>query len=361
MTGSTEVLVYVGTYTDDPADGIYQLRLDTRTGALRPAGETLGMLNPFFLKVDAAGERLYAALAVDECDGEASGAVSAFAIDAATGDLTYLNRQLSCGTLPCYISLDRSGRNLLTGNYNSGSVAVLPIDAQGRLQPASAAVQHTGDSVHERQEGPHVHCLVLDPSERWAYAADLGADEVRVYDFDATAGTLSPGDPPAVTAHAPGAGPRHIAFHPNGAYAYLLNELDGTLTAYAFDADSGRLEVIHTESTLPAGFTELNYAADVQILPSGRFLYTTNRGHDSIAIFAVDAGTGRVERLGHEPAQGRWPWNLGIDPTASFLLSANYEGDNVVVFGIDGGTGALTPTGHQASVPKPVCIAMLGR
>ena len=356
---TSDILIWVGTFTEDPDEGIHHFRLDPTSGALTPAGTTGGVPNPFFLKVDATGQRLYATNAVDELDGRAEGGMSAFTIEQPSGELRLLNRQATGGTLPCYISLDRSGRQLLTGNYNSGSVAVLPIDADG-LQPVSSRWQHEGFTAinPERQDGPHVHCMVRDPSERWAYAADLGADVVRVYAFDADSGSLTPAHDLTVTAK-PGAGPRHIAFHPSGAYAYLLNELNGTLGVYAFDAESGRFDEIHTVTTLPADFTDENYAADVQLLPSGDFLYASNRGHDSIARFAVDAGSGRVEFIGHTPAEGSWPWNLAIDPTTNFMLVSNYESDRVDVLRIHTDTGDLTPTGHSAPAPKPTCVTML--
>ena len=351
------VLVYVGTYNEDPAKGIYHFLLDPASGSLEPAGRTPGVPTPFFVRVDAAGRRLYAANALDECDGVGEGAVSAFDMDPSTGALSFLGRQRSGGTLPCYIDFDREGRFLLTGNYNSGSVAVLPIEAGG-LGPPVATVQHEGSSVdEERQEGPHVHCMVLDPSGRWALAADLGTDEVRVYGLT-EGGGLRPADPPAASS-APGAGPRHIAFHPRRSVAYVLNELDTTLSVFDWDPERGRLTERQTVPALPKGFDGHNHAADVKILPSGRFLYTSNRGHDSIAVFAVEEATGCVEIVGHEPARGSWPWNLGIDPTARCLLAANYQSDCVSVFRIDGDSGGLTPTGVRAEVPKPVCVAML--
>lgn len=354
---NARVLVYVGTYNEDPAKGIYHFLLDPDSGSLEPAGRTPDVPTPFFVRADAAGRRLYAANALDECDGVGQGAVSAFDIDPSTGGLSFLGRQSSGGTLPCYIDLDREGRFLLTGNYNSGGVAVLPIEAGG-LGPPVATVQHEGSSVDaERQEGPHVHCMVLDPSGRWALAADLGTDEVRVYGLT-EGGGLRPADPPSAST-APGAGPRHIAFHPRQPIVYVLNELDSTLSVYDWDPDRGRLTTRQTEPALPAGFSGQNHAADIKVLPSGRFIYTSNRGHDSIAVFAVDEATGSVEIVGHEPAQGSWPWNLGMDPTARFLLAANYKSDCVSLFRIDCDSGALTPTGVRVEVPKPVCVAIL--
>ena len=351
-----EVLVYVGTYTDDPDEGIYLYRMDLSTGALEAAGVTREVPNPFFLKIDAEGRRLYAANGMDETDGEPGGTVSAFSIDAETGALSFLNRQPSRGDFPCYLSIDRTGRRLLVGNYNSGSVAVLPILEDGRLGPATDAVQHEGSGLDaERQEGPHVHSVVLDPPERHAFVADLGIDKVLIYRFDPAKGSLTPAEPSSVGVAA-GAGPRHSRFHPNGRYAYLLNELNSTLTVFEYDHETGSLTEVQSVSALPSRFTGSNYASDVQVLPSGDFLYSSNRGHDSIAVFAVDQDTGRLTEAGYEPAGGSWPWGLALDPTARFLLASNQRSDNVVVFRIEQGTGRLIATGYEAQAPRPVCV-----
>ena len=354
-------LVFAGTYTTDSNEGIYCLRLSLASGALEVVGATKPVPDPFFLAVDAERNLLFAANALSETDGEPGGAVSAFAVDPDSGALTFLNRQPSRGVLPCYLTMDRTGRNLLVANYTSGSVAVLPIRQDGRLGEATAAIQHEGSGPDpERQEGPHVHSIVLDPMQRHAFAADLGADRVVTYRFDAAAGALTPGGPPFVEVHA-GAGPRHLAFHPNRRYAYLLNELDNTFTVFAFDADRGALTPIQTLPSLPSDSTDTSFAADLQILPSGDFLYGSNRGHDSIAICAIDQATGRLTSVGHQPSGGAWPWNLAIDPTASLLLAANQKSDSITVFRIDPDTGGLSPTGHEVSVPRPVNLAFLQR
>ena len=353
-----DVLVYVGTYTEDPADGIHCLRMNLKTGALTPLSTTPGVSNPFFLVISADRTRLYASISVDELDGEPGGAVSAFAVNGETGELSFLNRQPACGTFPCYLSIDPTGRHLLLGNYNSGSVAVLPIADDGHLGPPTDSAQHEGSSVNpERQDGPHVHSIVLDPSGTYAYVADLGIDKVLVYRLDA-AGTLAPVEPATVETAA-GAGPRHLRFHPTRPYTYLLNELNGTLTAFSFDEGSGSLSEIETMSTLPSAFDGPNYAADLQFLPDGSFLYSSNRGHDSIAIFAVDPESGRPTPAGHATAAGSWPWNLAIAPGAGFLLAANYESDSVAVLKIDRATGQLSATGHEVPVPKAVNLAFL--
>ena len=360
-----EMLLYVGTYGDeehgvnDPPCTIYHFRMDRDTGALTPAGSTVGVVNPFYLKIDRQGRRVYVASVADETDGEAGGAVVAFSIDAESSALSFLNRQPSGGALPCYLTLDRTGRHLFVANYTSGSVASLPIDGDGQLGPPTDILQHKGSSIDsERQEGPHVHSIVLDPAERFAYAADLGIDQMLIYAFDAATGKLAPAPQPSIDIAA-GAGPRHFAFHPSGRHAYLVNELNSTLTVFGYDDRSGALNEIQTLSALPDGCTDANYAADIKILPSGDFLYSSNRMHDSIAIFSIVPDTGFLEVVGHEPAGGSWPWDLAIDLTSRFLLAANYHSGKVAVFAIDRATGRLSPTEHEAKVPHPVCIEMM--
>ncbi len=356
-----QVSLYVGTFTNDPDEGIYHFRMDLSTGALEAAGVTKQAYSPFSLAIGDHGQRLYATNSVDETDTGPEGTVSAFSIDAETGGLTFLNRQPSGGVFPCYVTLDRTGRHLLVGNYKSGSVAVLPIASDGRLRPASDVVQHEGSSVNqERQDGPHVHSVVLGSAGRYAFAADLGIDKVLIYRVDPEDGRLTPGEPASAGVVA-GAGPRHLTFHPGGRYAYLLNELDSTVTLFDFDHNAGSLTEVQSISALPPGYSGENFAADVQVMPSGDFLYTTNRGHDSIAVFAIDQDTGRLTAVAYEPAGGAWPWNLAIDLTARFLLSANQDSNNVVVFRIDQETGRLTATGHEAHVPKPVCVEFVVR
>ncbi len=358
---SAEVLVYVGTWTQDKGEGIYIYRLDPSSGALGLIGRATEVGNPFFLAVDSRQRYLYATNTAEKVEGQPGGGVGAFSIDSKTGGLTFLNQQPARGDLPCHLSIDRTDRHALVANYGSGSVAVLPIQGDGRLGPATDAVQHEGSSVNtERQEGPHVHSITLDPASRYAFAADLGIDRVMIYELDASRGKLKRGGQPWAQVRA-GAGPRHFAFHPNGRYAYVINELDNTFTAFAYDPARGSLTEIQTLSTLPGDFKETSYCADVQIYPSGRFLYGSNRGHDSIAIFAIEEATGKLTLVGHEPTQGHYPWNLAIDPTNTFLLATNQRSDVVVVFRIDPQTGRLTSTGQKAEVPKPVCAKMIRR
>jgi 6-phosphogluconolactonase len=349
-SGAERLRVYVGTYTEGKSRGIYLLELDPTSGALSPHGVAGETENPSFLAVHPSRKYLYAVNEVDD------GGVSAFAIDPKSGSLTFLNKQSSKGSGPCHLIVDRSGKNVLVANYGSGTVAVLPIEDDGRLRSASTSIQHKGSSVNpERQEGPHAHSINLDAANRFAVAADLGLDKLFVYRFDATKGTLTPNDPPSVNL-APGAGPRHFAFHPDGHHAYVINEIQSTVTAFDYDPERGTLKELQTISTLPQGNKPSNSTAEVRVHPSGKFLYGSNRGHNSIAIFAIDPQNGRLRPVGHQSTQGKTPRNFGIDPSGRFLLAENQDSDTIVVFRIDPQTGQLQPTGHSAEVPKPVCV-----
>lgn len=353
-----DLLVYVGTYTRGESEGIYLYRLDTGSGALRPAGVASGVENPSFLAIHPNRRYLYAVSEIENMGGEASGAVNAFAIDPASGALTPLNQQPSGGTGPCHLSVDKTGQFVLVANYNGGSVAVLPIQDDGRLGEASDFIQHEGASSVDpkRQDRPHAHSITLDAANRYAYAADLGLDKVLIYRFDQAAGKLVPHDEVQVTG---GAGPRHFDFHPNNRYAYLIDELDNTVIAFAYDADSGALTPIQTVSALPEDFQGTSYCADVHVAPSGKFVYGSNRGHDSIVVFAIDEETGRLTSVDHESTRGEFPRNFALDPSGRYLLVANQNSNNVVTFCIDQETGKLTATGEEIEVPMPVCLKLL--
>jgi 6-phosphogluconolactonase len=352
-------MVYVGTYTGSKSKGIYLFHLDMATGKLTPAGIAAECANPSFLALHPNGRFLYAVNEVSDFDTANSGATTAFAIDRETGKLTLLNQQSAKGAGPCHLTVDPSGKNILVANYGGGSVAVLPIQPDGRLGEATAFVQHQGSSVNPgRQKEPHAHSINVDAANRFAFAADLGLDKVLVYRFDPQKGTLAPNDPPAA-AVAPGAGPRHFAFHPDGRRAYVLNEIDSTVTAFDYDAKTGTLKTLQTLPTLPTGFQGNNSTAEVVVHPSGKFLYCSNRGHDSIAIFTIDAQSGRLTAAGHQPTGGKTPRNFNVDPTGAYLLAANQDSDSIAVFRIDPITGALTPTGPTVQAPTPVCIRFL--
>jgi 6-phosphogluconolactonase len=296
---------------------------------------------------------------VSDAGGKPTGAVAAFAIDPQTGKLQLLNQQSSQGAGPCHLNVDRAGKNVLVANYGGGSCAVLPIAADGRLGEATAAIQHKGKSVNrERQEGPHAHSINLDAANRFAFVADLGLDEVLVYRFDSAKGSLVPNDPPAAKV-APGAGPRHFALHPSGKYAYVINEMASTVTGFTYDADRGTLQELQSITTLPAGFSGNTSTAEVVVHPSGKFLYGSNRGHDSLAIFTINAATGKLTAAGHQPTGGKTPRNFAIDPSGKWLLAENQGSGTIVVFRIDPETGSLSETGHVLKVGSPVCIRMV--
>lgn len=354
-----EMLLYVGTYTSKGSKGIYVYRMNLLTGELKHLSTVEGIINPSFLTIDAGRRYLYAVNEVEDYAGKSSGAVSAFAIDKRTGNLKFLNQQSSQGGAPCYITLDRTGRFALVANYGGGSVSVLPVQADGSLGAASDVVQHKGASINpKRQASPHAHCVVLDDAGRYAYVADLGLDKVMIYRFDARQGKLVP-NTQSSAATKPGAGPRHFTFHPSGRYAYVINELDSTLTAYSFDKKIGTLKEVQTVSTLPANFSGVNYCADVHVAPSGRFIYGSNRGHDSIVAFAIDKAIGRLNYVGHESTGGKTPRNFAIDPTGRWLLAANQNSDTIAVFRIDERAGKLTPTNRLTESPTPVCLKLI--
>ncbi len=352
------LLVYFGTYTSAKSQGIYVSRFDLATGALSEPTLAAGIASPSFLAVHPQRTFLYAVNEVSNFDGGVTGGVSAFRIDRASGRLTLLNQQSSGGAGPAHLTIDGTGRNVLVANYGGGSVAVLPVGADGRLSPATAFVQHTGSSVNpQRQQGPHAHSVNVDRANRFAYVADLGLDKVLIYRFDPAKGLIVPIDPAAAVVD-PGSGPRHLAFHPTGRFAYVINEITCTVTAFACDAAAGRLNTLQTISTLPEGVAVGRgmSTAEVQVHPSGRFVYGSNRGHDSITVFALDETTGRLTFVQNEPTQGSTPRNFGIDPTGRYLLAANQRTDSVVVFRIDESTGRLTPTGSRIAVGSPVCV-----
>jgi 6-phosphogluconolactonase len=356
-SGADKFLVYIGTYTGTKSKGIYAFRLETATGTLTPAGLVAETESPSFLAIHPNHRFLFA---VNESfTGDKSGGASAYAVDAQSGKLTFLNKQPTGGSGACHLVVDKSGKNLLVANYGGGSVAVLPIQADGRLEKASSFIQHQGSSVNpQRQKGPHAHSINLDAANRFAAVADLGLDKVLLYRFDPAKGSLAPNDPPSASVK-PGAGPRHFAFYPQGRYAYVINEIQSTVTAFAYDAARGTLSELQTLSTLPDNFAGTNSTAEVQVHPSGKFLYGSNRGHDSIAVYAINFETGRLSFVEHQSTQGKVPRNFGIDPTGNYLLAANQESDNIAVFRIDPKSGKLTPTGQVVEAPKPVCVKFL--
>ncbi len=363
MAPSGYLTAFIGTYTrrlphvDGKGQGINRARLNAHSGALTDVTLAAELEKPTIHAIAPDQKTLYAIGETEVFNGDFGGSVSAYAIDPVTHALALLNRQPSRGGFACHLSLDATGRCAIVANYGSGSVAAFPIEAGGRLGALSDFVQHAGSGPNsERQQGPHAHQAMLAPDNRFVFVNDLGTDQVMVYALDAARGKLTPAG--SARLH-PGAGPRHLDFHPNGRFAYVINELDATLAAFAYDAASGALAHIHTVSTLPPGATAPPSCADVHVHPNGRFVYGSNRNHDSIAIFAIDQATGRLTPIGHEPTQGEQPRNFALTPDGRFLLAENQDSDTIVSFHIDLDRGTLSPTGDVAHVPTPVCMKLM--
>jgi len=353
--------VYFGTYTGAKSKGIYVAQFDSVTGKLsRPelAAETR---NPSFLAVHPNVRFLYAVGEVNDTQGQRAGAVNAFAIESSSGKLTPLNQQTSGGTGPCHISVDATGKCALVANYGSGSIAALPIRADGSLGEATSVIQHAGASVNpKRQAGPHAHFITPSPDNRLALACDLGLDQVLVYQLEAANAKLSTNHPPFASV-APGAGPRHFVFSPDGKFIYVINEMKLTITIFGYEAKTGAMTELQTLSTLPSGYTatDKDSCSEIAMHPNGKFVYGSNRGHDSIAVFAVQSKSGALTLVQHESTQGRTPRHFAIDPTGRWLLAENQNSDSVVVFSIDPTTGKLQPTGQTATVGSPVCAVFV--
>ena len=356
----SQYIAYVGTYTSKTnSKGIYAFRFDAEKGQLTSMGVAAEAADPSFLVAHPNGKFLYAVNEVGNFNGGNTGAVSAFAIDAKTGALKLLNQVPSRGAGPCYISLDKTAAFALAANYDSGNIASFPIQGDGSLATASGFVQHSGSGPdNTRQEGPHAHWIGTSPDNRFALVADLGLDEVIVYGFDAFRGTFTP----SLNGFAkvkPGAGPRHLAFSPNGKFVYALSEMESSVTTFSYETKTGTLKSLQTISALPPQYAGRKEAAETAVHPSGKFLYASNRGHDSIAIFAIDGKKGTLKPVGHVLTGGKTPRHFAIDPTGGYLLAENQESNNIVVFHIDPATGALTPTGQNVEVPSPVCITFV--
>jgi 6-phosphogluconolactonase len=354
------MLVYIGTYSaPNKSDGIYVARFDPATGTLGEPELAAKANRASFLAIHPNRKFLYAVNEVEDANGTKSGAVCAFSIDAQSGKLVELNHQTSGGKGPCFVGLDRDGANAFVANYGDGVVSVIPIASDGSLAIPSARIQHEGKGPHEkRQQGPHAHSFFVDPTNRFALAVDLGIDKVMVYKLDAATGVITPNNPPTANL-APGAGPRHLAFAPNGKHVYVVNEISNTVSAFNWDSHKGAMEEFQTITTLPDDFKEQNTTAQILVHRSGKFLYASNRGHDSIAVFAIDPTNGKLTAQGQTPTGGKHPRNFNMDPTGKWLLAANQNSDNVVVFSIDPSTGALTKTGKEIHVGLPTCVEFL--
>lgn len=356
-------LVYLGTFTGTPADskGIYLFSMSSADSEMKltPLGVAAETPMPAFLALDAKRRLLFCANEIDTFEGKPNGAVSSFAIEPATGKLKFINQQPSMGTHPCHVLLDKTGRNLIVANYNSGSVAVLPVSEDGRIGEATCVIQDTGKSVNPvRQAGPHAHCTALSPDNRFAFVCDLGIDKVLIYKFDADHGKLIPNDPPFVSVK-PGSGPRHITFSPNGRFAYLICEMASTVTTFAYDDKAGTLKELQTISCLPASFQGTNTAAEIAVEPSGKFLFASNRGDNSVAQFQINARRGTLKWMSKQSTGGKTPRFFAIAPSGKNLVVCNQDSDTVMSAGMEAGSGKLTPVSQVAQVPAPVCAVFL--
>ncbi len=347
-------IVYVGTYNGGGDDSLYVLSMDKSTGELSATGAYAEVELPSFLTVDTERGRLFAVSELQDEAGKEGGEVASYVVEAETGELRYIGKQPSFGASPCHVATDREGKRLVVANYTSGSVSLYPIEEDGTIGPLADRKRHEGHSVRsDRQEAAHAHCAVVKDSR--VYVADLGTDKIMIYNIQEN------GEKPALVLHSEvqvhaGAGPRHMAFHPDLPYAYVINELDSTITAFAYGQEDGTLGAIQTVSALPEGFAGESYCADIHIRKSGDYLYGSNRGHDSIAVYRIDRTSGKLALIQHEPTGGAWPRNFAVTPDGKFVLAANQHSDSVVTLAVNENTGRLEPTGHELRIPKPVCI-----
>ena len=359
---ASSTIAYIGTYTGGKSQGIYAYRVETPAGG-EPKFVALGLAaateSPSFLAIDEARRLVFAVNETDSFQGAKTGAVSAFSADPATGKLTLINQQPSHGTHPCHVVLDPTGKFLLVANYSSGSVAVFPVAADGRLGTATAVVQHTGHGINpQRQEGPHAHCVTFDATGRFVFICDLGLDRIEAYRLDAASGKLSP-VPAAGASVAPGSGPRHLAFGTSGQFAYVLNELTSTVTAFGYETATGRLTEIQTLSSVPADFTGEKWSAEIAVHPSGKWLYASNRRHDSVALFAIDPEQGTLKFEAAQSSEGKIPRHFALLPGGEFLIAANQDSDSLRLYRVNQASGRLQPVGGLIEAPKPVFVGFL--
>lgn len=355
MKPETSQYLLIGTYTKTQSEGIYVYKFDPQLGTVKHISTTKSKNNPSYLSIAPDKTHVYA---VGETGSDRKGGVSAFELNHATGELTFLNYEAIGGNGPCYINTDDKGRHVLVGNYASGSLSVLPIAGDGKVGVPLQTIQHTGSSVDKsRQDKPHVHCTEFSPGNQYLYVPDLGIDQVKIYKYDVDAALPLKEANPSHAALSPGSGPRHITFHPSGKWAYLIHELDGKVTAYHYS--NGKLTEMQTISTLPEAFKGVISGADIHVSPDGKFLYASNRGDlNNIVYYAIDT-SGKLQYKGQQSSGGKTPRNFMIDPSGNFLLAANQDTDNIVLFKRNRATGALRPTGQEIKVPMPVCLKMV--
>jgi 6-phosphogluconolactonase len=351
-------LVFISSFAGGEKGGLHAFQFDTATGTLKPLHRTTGVENPFFIALSPDQRFLYS-IHAEKFGGKENEHVAAYELEGRTGRMKLLNRQSSRGTASCFLDVDATGKTVVVANYSTGSVASLPVQKDGSLGEAVSFFQHSGSGADPvRQKGPNAHSIVISPDNHFALAADLGIDQVLCYQLDAATSKLSPNpQQPFVKAPA-GAGPRHIRFHPNGKLVYVINEIKNSVTVFDYETAAGKLAEKQTISTLPDGFNGKSYCADLKITPDGKFLYGTNRGHDSIAAYRI-GDDGKLTMIGVEPSLGKGPQNLLITPDGKLLLCANMPGNSVVVFQIDGKTGGLRAVGEPVSMPMPSCIKLL--
>ena len=357
-TAQKNYFLLVGTYTSAGSEGVHVYDFNTANGETK-LRDVAKISNPSYLAISPNGKNVFA---VSEVANEKSkgGKIVSFAFDKATGKLTEINKQPSNGSNPCYVTADKSGKWVITGNYSSGTLAVLPVSASGTLDSAVATIAQQGSSVNtDRQNESHVHATVLSPDEKYLYVPDLGTDKIMVYRFNKKTGSLTPAITPFVMTK-PGSGPRHFTFHPNKKYAYLVEELTGGISAYRYDKKNGDLALLQNISTLPPDFMGYPGSADIHVSPDGKFLYASNRGaSNTIAIFSIDKKSGGLVAIGHQPVLGKTPRNFNFDPRGNFLLVANQDSNEIVLFNINKQTGLLKDSGKSIQVSKPVCIKWL--
>ena len=355
---ATEPVLFISAFASGDNGAIHAYRFDATDGGLKPLHRTTDIESPFFLAVSPQGRFLYS-IDTEQFGGQDHEFVAAYSIIGRTGKLKRLNRQSARGSASCYLAVDSTGKSIVVANYSTGNVAALPVRSDGSLGQVTSLIQHSGSSVHPtRQKAPFAHSIEISPDNRFALAADLGIDRLLVYRFDAAQASLTVNQAQPSAELPPGSGPRHVTFHPNGQRVYVINELKNTITCFDYTPQSGTLKICQTLSTLPSDFTGTSYCADLKITPDGRFLYGTNRGHDSLAVYRVQED-GRLSLVNIEPSRGKGPQNLLITPDGNWLLCANMPGNSVVVFRINPRTGRLSTRGQPVTMPMPSCIRWL--
>jgi 6-phosphogluconolactonase len=355
----TSLDFFVGNFGIGQDGRIYFCRLDLKSGEISLIKENRGIDNPSFIEIDSSNRFLYAVNETEKSENYSGGFVSSFAIKRDDGSLRFINRQPTLGGSPCYITSDPADKFLLITNYSGGSIIVFPLLDAGNIGQNISFIQNTGRSVNpDRQKSPHPHSIFLSPDCHYAFVPDLGLDKILIYRFDQKSGKLTSNPFPYISLN-PGAGPRHLTFHPFLKFAYCINELNSTITGFRYKPMNGKLTAIQTISTLPEDFHGENYCADIHIHPDGKFLYGSNRGHNSIACYSLDQSKGKLKMTGCASTQGEWPRNFAIDPSGQYLLAANQRSNNIFTFRINKETGELTPTVFSIEINQPVCIRFL--